>query len=135
MGKPKDPEYFRKWRAAHPEYVEREKARRALTRAKGDRGDRSEEYKHRALVRATVRELAFGPDGVMPPLYPNLQHGKAFSFWEDELRMDLGQERELAKLEGIDEEVAVKEYRRREGRWKWITVPFLIDADAFEGDS
>lgn len=55
-------------------------------------------------------------------LYPELQHGKAVSFWEDELRMDLEQERHLARLEG--KPGRVREYAARESTWRNMTVPY-----------
>jgi hypothetical protein len=36
-GRPKDPDYWRKWRAAHPEYRERENLRRAIAKRSEDR--------------------------------------------------------------------------------------------------
>jgi hypothetical protein len=51
------------------------------------------------------------------PLYPELRSGTRLSFWEDELRMDLAQERALAEMEGRDPDEAVRAYRSRERRW------------------
>jgi hypothetical protein len=105
-GKPKDPAYWRNWRAAHPEYRERERLRAKK------RGDRTAEYARRNAKRASraIPEI--------PPLYPHLQRGKALSFWEDELRLDLAQERALAVLEGRDPDAAARAYAARETNWQ-----------------
>jgi hypothetical protein len=47
------------------------------------------------------------------------------SFWTDELRMDLRQEAELARLEGRDPTEAVRAYRARERSWWHHTGPLL----------
>lgn len=53
------------------------------------------------------------------------------SFWEDELRMDLEQERVLAKLEGRDPDEAVRSYKLRETNWKfWATAQIVDDIAA-----
>jgi hypothetical protein len=61
----------------------------------------------------------------MPILRPETQHGTRVSFWEDELRLDLEQERVLAALEGQDPDSAVTRYRSREYAWKRITCPAM----------
>jgi hypothetical protein len=108
VGKPKDPDYWKKWRAAHPEYRAREARRPRLHHSLG------EKRKSRAVE-------------VVPllPVYASLQRGVAMSFWEDELRIDLAQERELAKLEGRDPDQAAKEYRAREQQWFQLALPLL----------
>ena len=117
MGKPRDPAYFRKYRAAHPEYAARDRARNRVRKAKRSRGDRSAEYAKRNAQRSKpVHEP-------LPQLYPELNSGKAIAFWEDELRMDLAQERALAELEGRDPDRAAAEYRGREINWFRHTVP------------
>ncbi len=62
-------------------------------------------------------------DSPLPLLMPELQHGRAIAFWEDELRLDLAQERELALLEGRDPVAAVAAYRARETSWRGHTAP------------
>jgi hypothetical protein len=66
-------------------------------------------------------------------LMPHLQHGTSVSFWEDELRLDLAQEAELAKLEGCCPKEAVRAYRAREMAWRRVATYELIDALA-DGD-
>lgn len=104
MGKPKDPHYWRKWRAAHPEYQARERQRlRSQTRNHHTAGERR---KSRAIDREPL-----------PPLFPELHHGAALSWWDEELRLDLKQEAELALLEGRDPVLAVRQYASREVAW------------------
>lgn len=61
----------------------------------------------------------------LPILMAHLMHGTRVSFWEDELRLDLAQEEQLALLEGRDPQEAVRQYRSRELYWHSITCPFL----------
>ncbi len=68
----------------------------------------------------------------LPMLYPELNHGGSLAFWEDELRMDLAQERELALLEGLDPVEKIKAYKRREKTWVKITVPFKLGEERDE---
>lgn len=49
MGKPKDPDYWKKWRAAHPEYREREQER-LKARQRGDRAAEREKAKVKAAA-------------------------------------------------------------------------------------
>lgn len=115
MGKPKDPAYWRNYRASHPEYAASDRDRSRVRKARAPRGDRSAEYAARRSRATPVMPLGI--------LFPDLAHGSAMSFWEDELRMDLAQEAALARLERRDVEVAVEAYRRREMAWRAITVP------------
>lgn len=62
------------------------------------------------------------------PLMSTLQRGVRLAFWDDELRLDLAQERSLALLEGRDPERAVAVYRARETAWRAITAPLLAVA-------
>ncbi len=84
------------------------------------RGDRSAEYAlRRSLGVPTV-----------PLLLPHLQQGRRLAFWEDELRLDLHQEAELAVLEGRDPAAAVAAYRAREISWLAHTAPLFSEAIA-----
>lgn len=114
-----DAAYYRAWRAAHPIYRERERIR-ATTRVRGDRTQERLREKERRKPRA-IEPLR--------PLMEHLQHGTMVSFWEDELRLDLAQERALAILENIDPDAAVRAYRAREMGWRQHTCPFNLDGD------
>lgn len=106
--------YWSDWRAAHPEYRERERAR--LHRRDRTGRDRSGEYAARAAKRVRVDATP------LPVLYAELVRGARLSFWEDELRMDLAQEAELARLEGADPVERCKAYRSREMAWRTVAL-------------
>lgn len=109
------------WDAAHP----------------GRKPNRSPESiaRRRAYTRAwlSARRIPKPPKPaavILPPLtplFPDLVHGARVSFWEDELRMDLAQERSLALVAGEDPELAVRAYRARETAWRRMTCP-LVEA-------
>jgi hypothetical protein len=105
----RDPAYWRAWRATHPEYRERERLATIARHARRIRTDRSVEY-----ARRTSRAV--------PRLEPLPGHGVRIAFWEDELRLDLAQERHLAILEGRDPDLAARIYRTRELIWHRITT-------------
>lgn len=52
MGKPKDPDYWKKWRAAHPEYRERERERRRQAKRTEDRSKERQRAKAKAAKAA-----------------------------------------------------------------------------------
>lgn len=116
MGSQMPPAYFRAYRAR------RRLEGRPLHRRAGyvrPPRDYSAEY---------ARSLELHPigrvdDSGLPLLMPDLQHGRAVAFWDDELRLDLAQERELALLEGRDPIAAVAAYRARETSWRGHTAP------------
>lgn len=123
-GKPRDPDYWKKWRAAHPAYrkreAERSRARKLEMTPEQRRRDRGQ-------------RKPIPPFEPLVPLFPHLQHGSAIAFWEDELRMDLAQERVLAVLEGRDPDRAVRLYRVREINWHNYTVPISSSERGQEG--
>lgn len=118
MGKSRDPHYWAKWRAAHPEYRERERLRRAR-RVRGPR-DRSGEH----------RRSRAAPSEPLPVLYAGIVRGVRLSFWEDELRMDLAQEAELARLEGLDPVERCNAYLSRELAWRHFAQPLIEEVFA-----
>ena len=113
-----DAAYWREYRAAHRERLcaQQREQRKLKPRV---RGDRSAEYARRKTRAHPVPDL--------PVLFPRLHHGCVLSFWDEELRMDLEQERSLAILEGRCPETAARTYRSRETAWKHMTIPFLLD--------
>lgn len=121
MGKPNDPDYWRRWRAAHPGYRARERARGQGRDHHPD--DRTKEYAQQQARR--LAERIIHPEIVA--LFPDLVRGVSVSFWEEELAKDLRQEALLAELEGNDPAKAVDEYRRRERRWWNLARPWLFD--------
>ena len=106
--------YYSDWRAAHLEYRERQRVLRKIRRRLYGRGDRSDEYAKACVKRAKQVKTPYEP---LPLLMPHLQRGVHISFWEDELRLDLAQERALAELEGRDPEQAAAAYHARESNW------------------
>lgn len=115
MGKPRDPAYWRKWRAAHPAYRDRERDR-LRRRDRTDRGDRSAEYAKRNAARASRAAAPLGE------LFPDLVRGSSLLFVEEDLARDVRQERALAELEGRDPEHAEKAYRSRERRERHLPL-------------
>jgi hypothetical protein len=113
-----DAAYWRTYRAAHRERLcaQQRERRQAKPRV---RGDRSAEYARRRSRACPVPDL--------PALFPHIRHGAVLSFWEEELRMDLEQERALATLEGRCPDAAARLYRSRETAWHHVTAPFLLD--------
>lgn len=119
-----DAEYFRRWRAAHPEYRKRDNAERKRRRRQaGPRRDRSAEYARRNAARR------IGLPEPLPELFPDLVRGSALLFREEDLARDLRQEAELARLEGRDPDAAVRSYAARERAWWLYAAPILIDLD------
>jgi hypothetical protein len=64
----------------------------------------------------------------LPQLYEELRFGAKLSFWEDELKMDLAQERALAEAERFDADEAVRVYRARETSWRYHTAPLVEES-------
>jgi len=113
------PEWWREYRRRRGESLrEYNRDRRKQPKVKAQR------HASEARRRAKVGPVDVEP---VPSLFPELQHGSALSFWEDELRMDLAQEAELARLEGRCPVEAVKQYRGREIAWKHLALPWLYD--------
>jgi hypothetical protein len=106
--------YLADWRRRHRD---QENARKAKLRALPGWRAAHEPERHQPLDTTPL-----------PLLMPELQHGNAIAFWEDELRLDLAQERELARLEGRDPAAAIAAYRSRELNWRGHTAPLELVA-------
>jgi hypothetical protein len=124
-----DAAYFRAWRAAHPEYRERQNRLRNERRRRDGRGDRSPEYAKR-------------PSRAIPPM-PGLHLGhtlferarqvvgprrSTLVNLEDPLYDDLVAEATLALIEGRDPTDAVRRYGARERAFGRVTCPLLEEA-------
>ena len=95
------------------------RGRRRVACCRAHRPSRTARHDER---RRSVRpSRARAPADPLPVLYPELQTGTVVAFWEDELRLDLEQERQLAMLEGADVDDAVRRYQRRELLWRDLT--------------
>lgn len=113
-----DAAYHRAYRAANRERINAQlRARRALGRVRGDRSAEQAKRRSRAIDTSPL-----------PLLYPHLQSGGTVSFWLDELRIDLAQEAELARVEGRDPKAAVDAYRARETNWFAHAAPLEMAA-------
>jgi hypothetical protein len=124
-----DAAYYRAWRAAHPEYKERENRRRAERRRLNGRGDRSAEYRRR-------RSRAIPP---LPPLHDGHDlfeeahrivgpRRTSLVTLHDPLHDDLLSEATLALIEGRDPREAIRRFRSREWAIGRITCPLFGDA-------
>ena len=124
-----DAAYHRAWRAAHPEYRERQNRLRNERRRERGRGDRSAEYAKR-------------PSRAIPAI-PSLHEGhELFEFarrivgppsmslvtLHDPLHEDILSEVTLALLEGRDPEEAGRAYGARERAYGRVTCQLLEDA-------
>lgn len=118
MGAKMPPEYFRAYRERRR--LEGRPLRRRAGYVRPTR-DYPAEY-----ARSLELHPAVASPEPMPLLMPELQHGVAIAFWEDELRLDLAQEGRLAELEGRDPTQAVAAYRARERDWLHHTAPLEV---------
>ena len=124
-----DAAYYRAWRAAHPQYRDRQNRLRAERRRRDGRGDRSAEYARRRKA-------------VIPPI-PNLHVGHdlfelarrivgprrtSLVVLHDPLYDDLLSEATLALIEGRDPAEAVRVYGARERSFGRVTCPILEGA-------
>ena len=117
-------EYFRRWRAAHPEYRKRQSTLRAERRRRFGRESRAAEYAHR-------KSRAMPPCPAPDHGHPLFERARAaigpirstLTTLYDPLPDDLLSEAVLALIEGRDAAAAVAEFRRRELRWGRITAP------------
>lgn len=97
------------------------RGRRRVACSRAHRPSRTDRTEERAKYVRPSRATA--SDEPLPILYPELQHGKHYAFWDDELRLDLAQERALAILEGYDPDRRVAAYRARETAWRFYAAP------------
>lgn len=128
MGKPLDPDYWKKWRAAHPAYREREKARSRLSKHHGDRvGQRA---------RARERLLRSRADlGWVETSHPLLDAATAIvvryvrpdrrTVLFDPLYEDAVMTAVLAILEGADPAEATSCFLRAERSRRYREAPLL----------
>jgi hypothetical protein len=121
-----DAAYYRSWRAAHPEYRERQNRLRAERRKRNGRGDRSQEYARR-------RRRAMGPMPAMHLGHDLFEMARrivgprrtSLVTLYDPLYDDLLSEATLALIEGRDPEDAVRRYGAAERTFGRVTCPIL----------
>jgi hypothetical protein len=123
-----DAAYYRSWRAAHPEYRERQNRLRAERRKRNGRGDRTSEYaRRRSRAIPPVPDMHFGHE-----LFDSARRGvgprrTALVTLYDPLYDDLVSEATLALIEGRDPEDAIRRYGAAERSFGRVTCP-LLDA-------
>ena len=124
-----DGAYHRAWRAAHPEYRERQNRLRNERRRRDGRGDRSAEYaRRRSRAIPPMPGLHVGHDlfdrarDVVGPRRSSLVT------LHDPLYDDLVSEATLALIEGRDPDAAIRSYGARERAFGRATCPLLEEA-------
>lgn len=135
MGRPKDPGYWRKWRAAHPEYRKRERAR-SKARPVKSHGDRKAQYQRR---RQRVTQ-ATGDNGWVETQHPLMDEAASVTqrhikpdrrtYYLDPLYEECLMEAALALVEGSDPDVAVVATLRRERLIRSKQAPLYDVEDA-----
>jgi hypothetical protein len=133
-------EYFRSWRAAHPDYRRREVARTARRRAAGGRDSRATEYRNRA--RADARAGARRREAeAIPPLHTGHlifdlarelvgPSTSGLTVFLDPLHEDLLSEAVVALVAGADPADAVRRFRSSEHAWRRVTAPMVAEVAA-----
>jgi hypothetical protein len=123
-----DAAYYRAWRAAHPEYRDRQNRLRAQRRQRNGRGDRSREYaQRRSRALPPMPAMHLGHD-----LFEKARHivgprRTSLVTLYDPLYDDLLSEATLALIEGRDPEDAIRRYGATERSFGRVTCP-LVDA-------
>lgn len=131
-----DAAYYRAWRAAHPEYRERQAELRRERRARRGRGDRSAEYRARSEQLRRRREAEqIGPLHVGHALFDRARaivgpRRTTLTTLVDPLYEDLLSVATLALLEGQDAVEAVRQFRSTENRWRRLAAPLLMEVAA-----
>jgi hypothetical protein len=125
MGRPASPDYWRRWRAAHPAYRERERGRARARRQAGYRSPRG----HPARVVA---------ESVQPGSHPLLVWAKELAAGlvredrrarlSDELYPDVVGEIVLARLQRQDPVARARAWLRAERSWRHHLAPLLEGA-------
>lgn len=125
-------EYFRSYRAAHPEYRAREAANRRARRAKNGREDRTAEYARRAAARPSLDIRPIPALHVGHPLFdivrallPIQSPGTLLRFPSEIDREDARSEAVLAILEGREPLTAANAFAASERSRRRVEAPLL----------
>ena len=122
MGRPASPDYWRRWRAAHPAYRERERERARARRRAGYRSPKS----RRARVVAEPVEVAPHPLlAWAQELAAGLVREDRRTRLSDELYPDVVGEILLARLERQDPVARATAWLRTERSWRHHLAPLL----------
>jgi hypothetical protein len=121
-----DAAYYRSWRAAHPEYRERQNRLRAERRKRNGRGDRSQEYARRpSRAIGPIPAMHLGHDLFeMARRIVGPRRTSLVALY-DPLYDDLLSEATLALIEGRDPEDAVRRYGAAERTFGRVTCSIL----------
>ena len=123
-----DAAYFRAWRAAHPEYRERQNRLRNERRPRNGRGDRAAEYRRRqSRAIPSVPGLHLGHRLFEQARRIVGERRTSLTTLHDPLHDDLLSEATLALLEGRDPVEAIRRYGAMERTFGRVTRP-LVDA-------
>ena len=124
--------YWSDWRAAHPEYRERDNARRAAAKRERGRGDRSVEYARQRERRRQLRALAAGDNGTVAHHHPLLEMARSIAarFRRPDHRShlyrptheDAASAAVVALVAGEDPEAAARAVVREDTQWLHRTV-------------
>ena len=124
-----DAAYHRAWRAAHPEYRERQNQLRNERRRRNGRGDRSAEYaRRRSRAVPPLPGLHVGHDLFERARQVVGPRRSTLVTLHDPLYDDLVSEATLALIEGRDPWDAVRSYGARERAFGRVTCPLLEEA-------
>jgi hypothetical protein len=122
MGRPASPDYWRRWRAAHPGYRERE---RELGRARRQAGYRSPKTRRPRVVAAHVEVAAHPLITWAQELATDLVREDRRARLSDELYPDVVAELVLARLERKDPVSRASAWLRKERSWRHHLAPLL----------
>jgi hypothetical protein len=123
-----DAAYYRRWRAAHPEYRERQNRLQAERRRRNGRGDRSAEFaRRRSRAIPPVPALHLGHDLFEKARRIVGPRRTSLVTLYDPLYDDLLSVATLALIEGRDAQDAVRRYGAQERSFGRMTCP-LLDA-------
>jgi hypothetical protein len=121
MGSPASPDYWRRWRAAHPTYRDRERERGRARRRAGYRSPKTRRTKSEAEPVAAPHPLLTWAHG----LAVGLVREDRRVHLSDELYPDVVSEILLARLEHKDPVARATAWLRAERSWRQHLAPLL----------
>ena len=122
MGRPQSPDYWRRWRAAHPAFRERERDRARARRRAGYRSPKSRR------VRAVPEGIPVAPHPLLvwaQDLAGGIVHEDHRTRLSDELYPDVVDELLLARLERKDPVARATAWLRAERSWRHHLAPLF----------
>lgn len=120
-------EYWRDYRRRNRERLNAQLAER---RRRNGRGDRTAE-RAAENARRRARHQASRPEP-LPMLHPHLKQGTVVEFWDEALRHDIEQEKELALLEGRCPKKAAARYRAENLKFSKAVPLHLLPDEVLE---